>query len=133
MQLPLNHAVSAPSVTGLAAQTVTHVPGQKCYPCPRLHSDLTDHRGQTRFRVRGLERVLSVLTLCVRTDNLLRASSSLARSCCLPQPELPGATALPPSEADGVVPMALDYRNGRSLTSRPVIVRRQPDRFSKSL
>ena len=38
-----------------------------------INGDLKDHRGLTRFRVRGLERVQSVLTLCVLTYNLLRA------------------------------------------------------------
>ena len=41
--------------------------------CATINGDLKDHRGLTRFRVRGLERVQSVLTLCVLTYNLLRA------------------------------------------------------------
>jgi len=38
-----------------------------------INGDLKDHRGLTRFRVRGMKRVQSVLTLCVLTYNLLRA------------------------------------------------------------
>lgn len=38
-----------------------------------VNGDLKDHRGLTRFRVRGLDRVQSVLTLVVLTYNLLRA------------------------------------------------------------
>jgi transposase len=38
-----------------------------------VNGDLKDHRGLTRFRVRGLDRVQSVLTLAVLTYNLLRA------------------------------------------------------------
>ena len=38
-----------------------------------INGDLKDHRGLTRFRVRGLERVQSVLTLCVLTYDMLRA------------------------------------------------------------
>lgn len=38
-----------------------------------INGDLKDHRGLTRFRVRGLHRVQSVLLLSVITYNLLRA------------------------------------------------------------
>ena len=38
-----------------------------------INGDLKEHRGLTRFRVRGLDRAKSVLTLCVLTYNLLRA------------------------------------------------------------
>jgi hypothetical protein len=38
-----------------------------------IHGDLEEHRGWTRFRVRGLDRVRSVLLLSVLTYNLLRA------------------------------------------------------------
>ena len=38
-----------------------------------INGDLKAHRGMTRFRVRGLGRVKSVLTLSVLTYNLLRA------------------------------------------------------------
>ena len=38
-----------------------------------INGDLKDHRGLTRFRVRGLDRVRSVLLLSVLTYNLLRA------------------------------------------------------------
>jgi transposase len=38
-----------------------------------VNGDLKDHRGLARFRVRGLQRVQSVLTLAVLTYNLLRA------------------------------------------------------------
>jgi hypothetical protein len=38
-----------------------------------VNADLKDHRGLTRFRVRGLGRVQSVLLLSVLAHNLLRA------------------------------------------------------------
>ncbi|MEM7202932.1 MAG: transposase [Planctomycetota bacterium] len=38
-----------------------------------INGDLKDHRGLTRFRVRGIDRVTSVLLLSVLTYNLLRA------------------------------------------------------------
>ena len=38
-----------------------------------INGDLKEHRGLTRFRVRGLDRVRSVLLLSVLTYNLLRA------------------------------------------------------------
>jgi len=38
-----------------------------------INGDLKDHRGLTRFRVRGIDRVQSVLLLSVLTYNLLRA------------------------------------------------------------
>ena len=38
-----------------------------------INGDLKDNRGLSRFRVRGMKRVQSVLTLCVLTYNLLRA------------------------------------------------------------
>ncbi|MEM7205649.1 MAG: hypothetical protein AAF628_35665 [Planctomycetota bacterium] len=37
------------------------------------HGDLKEHRGLTRFRVRGLDRVTSALLLTVLSDNLPRA------------------------------------------------------------
>ena len=64
-----------------------------------INGDLKDHRGMTRFRVRGLSRVQSVLTLCVLTYNLLRAFV-IAPEVVLPSTAW--ATALPPSEAEGV-------------------------------
>ncbi len=38
-----------------------------------INGDLKEHRGLTRFRVRGLDRVRSVLLFSVLTYNLLRA------------------------------------------------------------
>lgn len=51
-----------------------------------VNGDLKDHRGLTRFRVRGLQRVQCVLTWGVLTYNLLRAI------VIAPQVVLPSAT-----------------------------------------
>lgn len=48
-----------------------------------INGDLKEHRGLTRFRVRGLDRVRSVLLLSVLTYNLLRAVA-LAPQVMLP-------------------------------------------------
>ena len=46
---------------------------QRAATIETIHGDLKEHRGLTRFRVRGLQRVQSVLTLSVLAYNLLRA------------------------------------------------------------
>jgi transposase len=46
---------------------------QRAATIETINGDLKEHRGLTRFRVRGLDRVRSVLLLSVLTYNLLRA------------------------------------------------------------
>ena len=57
---------------------------QRAATIETIHGDLKEHRGLTRFRVRGLQRVQSCLVLYVLAYDLLRAIA-IAPQVLLPE------------------------------------------------